>query len=251
MRLVKQIRVVTKRLFLVRNMRSQSLYERLFSKPYRKIFRYDPLNRMLKYYIIVPLYRINLLRKIRILDQGADHVRTHSLSVRQRRQKKCVLNMSPKGNGLILRSSFSKRDYSCKVDNGHIEIDASINNASRQSVRGKEMEDQGDLNLFKKEILCESEYLTPLLINSIDKGTWPMLKFNKEIRTLVKNRQKYLAMLSNLYGFRSATVKKQVDEWLTKLDLRVFAIETVYRSSGNLIPGIDNLVLKRENLLDY
>jgi len=159
--------------------------------------------------------------------------------------------MSPKGNGLILRSSFSKRDYSCKVDNGHIEIDASINNASRQSVRGKEMEDQGDLNLFKKEILCESEYLTPLLINSIDKGTWPMLKFNKEIRTLVKNRQKYLAMLSNLYGFRSATVKKQVDEWLTKLDLRVFAIETVYRSSGNLIPGIDNLVLKRENLLDY
>ena len=44
---------------------------------------------------------------------------------------------------------------------------------------------------------------------------------------------------------------QQVDEWLTKLDLRVFAIESVYRSSGNLIPGVDNLKLKRENLLDY
>jgi len=76
-------------------------------------------------------------------------------------------------------------------------------------------------------------------------------KVNKEIQTLVKKRQKYLAMLSNQYGFRSATVIQQVDEWLTKLDLRVFAVESVYRSSGNLIPGVDNLMLKRENLLDY
>jgi len=113
------------------------------------------------------------------------------------------------------------------------------------------MENQGDLNYFKKEILSESENLTPLLIKSIDKGIWPMLKFNKEIQTLVKKRQKYLAMLSNQYGFRSATVIQQVDEWLTKLDLRVFAVESVYRSSGNLIPGVDNLMLKRENLLDY
>jgi len=251
MRLVKQIRVVTKSNFLVGNIRSQSLHERLFSKLYRKIFRYDPLNRMLKYCIVVPLYRENLFQQLRRLDQGADHVRTYNPSIRQRRQRKCVLNESPINNGLVYRSSSLKRYYPCQVNNRSIKIDASVNNASRQDVRGKVMENQGDLNCLKKEILSESKNLTPLFVKSIDKGIWPMLKFNKEIRTLVKKRQKYLAMLSNQYGFRSATVMQQVDEWLTKLDLRVFAIESVYRSPGNLTPGVDNLILKRKNLIDY
>jgi RNA-directed DNA polymerase len=183
-------------------------------------------------------------------------VRIHHLSFRQRMQSKCVLNESPKNKSHIVSASFTKRYYSCKVGNSFIKIDASINNrilstASRQNVRDKIMENPGDLNSFKKEIHSESKYLTPLLIKSIELGTWPMLKFNKEIKVLVKKRQKYLSMLSNQYGFRSTTVKRQMDEWLTKLDLRVFAIETVYRSSGNLTSGIDNLRLKRENLFDY
>lgn len=251
MRLVEQIRVVIKRFLLIGNIKSQSLHERFFSKPYRKIFRYDPLNRMLKYCIVVPLCRENLLQQLRRLDQGADHVRTYNLSVRQRRQRKCILNESLINSGLVYHGSSLRRYYSCKVNNKFIKIDASVNNASRQDVRGKVLENQGDLNYLKKEILSESKDLTPLLIKSIDKGIWPILKFNKEIRTLVKKRQKYLAMLSNQYGFRSATVIQQVDEWLTKLDLRVFAVESVYRSSGNLTPGVDNLTLKRENLLDY
>ena len=211
MRLVKQIRVVTKSNLLVGNIRSQSLHERLFSEPYRKILRYDPLNRTLKYYIVVPLYRKNLFQQLRRLDQGADHVRTYNPSIRQRMQRKCVLNESLINNGLVYRSSSLRRYYSCKVNNRSIKKDVSVNNASRQDVRGNVMENQGDLNCFKKEILSESENLTPLLIKSIDKGIWPMLKFNKEIRTLVKKRQKYLAMLSNQYGFRSATVIQQVD----------------------------------------
>ena len=117
------------------------------------------------------------------------------------------------------------------------------------------VENQGDLNCFKKEILSESENLTPLLTKSIDKGIWPMLKFNKEIRTLVKKRQKYLAMLSNQYGFRSATVIRQVDEWLTKLDLRVFAIESVYRSPGGkwhraCLAGIECKIIKGKRSID-
>lgn len=237
-------------------MRSQSLHERLFFEPYKRIFRYDPLNRMLKYYIAVPLFRENLLYKKRKLDQGADHVRTHNLTFRQRIQKKCVLNESLKNNGHIINCSFLKRYYSFKVYNRFIKIDASINNnmlstASRQDVRNEIVENLGGLSYFKKEILSESKYLTPLIIKSIECGTWPMLKFNKEIRTLVKKRQKYLSMLSNQYGFRSTIVMRQVDEWLTKLDLRVFAIETIYRSSGNLTPGVDNLKLKRENLFAY
>lgn len=251
MRLVKQIRVVTKKKFLVGNIKSQSLHERLFSEPYRKILRYDPLNRTLKYCIVVPLYKENLFQQLIILDQGADHVRIYNPSIRQRMQRKCVLNESPINNGLVYCSSSLRRYYSCKVSNRLIKKDASVNNASRQDVRDNIMENQGNLNCFKKEILSESKNLTPLLIKSIDKGIWPMLKFNKEIRTLVKKRQKYLAMLSDQYGFRSATIIQQVEEWLTKLDLRVFAIESVYRSSGNFTPGVDNLILKRENLIDY
>ena len=100
------------------------------------------------------------------------------------------------------------------MGDGFIKIDASINNASRQDVRGKNVENQRDLNLdsIKEEILAESKALAPQLIKSIGKGTWPMLEFNKEIRTLVKKRQKYLAILSNQYGFRSATVMQQVEE---------------------------------------
>ena len=164
MRLVKQTRVVTKSNFLVGNIRSQSLHEWLFSEPYRKIFRYDPLNRMLKYYIVVPLYRENLFQQLRRLDQGADHVRTYNLSIRQRMQRKCVLNESLINNGLVYCSSFLRRYYSCKVSDRSIKKDASVNNASRQDVRGKVLENQGDLNCFKKEILSESENLTPLLI---------------------------------------------------------------------------------------
>jgi retron-type reverse transcriptase len=206
---------------------------------------------MLEYCIVVPLYRINLLRKLKILDQGADHVRIHNFSARQRRQRKCVLNKLSINNGFICRSSFFKRYYSCKVNNTFIKIDVSVNNASRQDVRGKIMENQRDLSFFKKEILRESKYLTPLLIKSVEQNIWPMLKFNKEIQTLVKNRQKYLAKLSNKYGFRSVTVQQQVDEWLTKLDLRVFAIETVYRSSNSVTLEVDDSVLKHENLFNY
>jgi retron-type reverse transcriptase len=256
MRLVKQIQVVTINNILVKNIRSQNLYERLFSELYKRILRYDPLNKMWKYYTTVPLCRKNLLRKIKILNQEADHVRTYNLSFRQRMQSKCVLNKSSNNKVILLVNSFLKRCYSCQVCNSFIKIDVNINNkmlstVSRQDVRDKIMESQRDLDLFKKEILCESKYLTPLLIKSIKNGIWPMLKFNKEIETLVKKRQKYLSMLSNQYGFRSTIVVLQVEEWLTKLDLRVFAIETVYKFSGNFIPELDNLKLKRENLFSY
>lgn len=78
-----------------------------------------------------------------------------------------------------------------------------------------------------------------------------MLKFNKEIKNLVKKRQKYLSILSNQCGLRSTSVMQQLEEWLCKIDLRVSAIEKVYRSRGNLTAGIDNLILKRENLINY
>merc|ERR1712146_500548 len=149
-------------------------------------------NRRLKYYIVVPLYSENLLQQLRRLDQGADHMRTYNPSRRQRMQRKCVLNESPINNGLVYYSSCLKRYYSCKMNNRFIKIDASVNNASRQDVRDKVMENQGDLNCFKKEIRDESENLTPLLIKSIDKGIWPMLKLIKRFELLLRNGKSIL-----------------------------------------------------------
>lgn len=219
--------------------------------PYRKVFRYDPLNIKLTYYIAVPLCKENLFQQIEKLNQEVDHMRLYVLSKRQQCQIKCVLNESLLNNDFIYGNSFVIRYYSSKVNNKFIKIDANINNTSRQDIRGTVIENLRNLNHLKEEILSESVNLAPLLIKSINKGIWPMLICNKEVLSLVKKRQQYLAMLSNKYGFRSITVIQQVTEWLTKLDLRVFAIQSVYKSQGNLIPGVDGLVLKLENLFDY
>jgi hypothetical protein len=126
-----------------------------------------------------------------------------------------------------------------------------MKNAIGQDVRNKHTAIQGDLYSLKEEIRRQSKCLSPLLVNSIKQGKWPMLEYNEDVRILVKNRQRYLALLSNQYGLRSIKVMQQVEEWLCQVDLRVLAIETVYRSSGNLTGDVDDQILKRENLISY
>jgi len=71
---------------------------------------------------------------------------------------------------------------------------------------------QGHLKNLKGEILSETNRLTPLLVNCIEQEIWPMLKFNKEIKNLVKKRQEYLSILSNQCGLRSISVMQQLEE---------------------------------------
>jgi len=140
---------------------------------------------------------------------------------------------------------YQARNNYIKRDNGTI-------NVIGQNVRNNStFNNQGNFLSLKAEIKRSSRRWSPLIVRSIDQGVWPMLEFNKEIKLLVKKRQKYLALLSNQYGLRSIIVMRQVEEWLCQADLRVLAIETVYRSRGNLTAGVDNEVLKRENLINY
>ena len=120
--------------------------------------------------MVVPSYRDDLPQQLRRLGQGADHVRLYIPSIRQQRQRKCVLGESLINHGPVYNSSSSRRHYSCQVGSGFTKIDASVNNASRQNVRGKAMENQGSLSIVKKEILNESKILLPLLIKSVEKG---------------------------------------------------------------------------------
>jgi group II intron reverse transcriptase/maturase len=152
----------------------------------------------------------------------------------------------------VLNCSFlQKRYYTWKAYGNYIKRDDGTNNAIGQDVRNKHTASQGDLCSLKEEIRRESKRLSPLLINSIEQGIWPMLEYNKDVRILVGRRQKYLALLSNQYGLRSIIIMQQIQEWLCQVDLRVIAIETVYRSSGNLTAGVDGQKLKRENLISY
>lgn len=251
--LVKQIRVVTRGFVsLVKTVESRILTERLCSTPYWDIFRYDPLNRTTEYCKSVPACRSILLSETRGLSRGADHARINSFSLRQRMQRKCVLNTIRKNKAFVLSCSFFKeRYYTCQAYSNCIKRDDGMKNTIGQDVRNKHTTSQGDLALLKEEIRRQSKHLSPLLVNSIEQGIWPMLEYNKDVRILVKKRQKYLALLSNQYGLRSITVIRQIEEWLCQVDLRVIAIETVYRSSGNLTAGVDSQILKRENLISY
>jgi len=78
-----------------------------------------------------------------------------------------------------------------------------------------------------------------------------MLKYGKEVRFLAALKQKYLCYLSSVHGLRSKYVEQEVCNLVNNLDLRVFAIDTVYRSRGNLTPGVDGQILNKENLLCY
>ena len=251
--LVKQIRVAIKGLqSLIRIVISQILTEWLCFLPYKSILKYDPLNRTIEYCKSVPACRPNLLIEIRKLSQGADYMTDVSFLFKQRMQSKCVLNAIHKNKNYILNCSFiKKRYYTCQAYSNCIKGDNGTKTAIGQNVRSERKKNLGDLYLLKKEIRRESKRLAPILQRSIDKGKWPMLEYNKDIRILVRNRQKYLALLSKEYGLRSVRVIQQVEEWLCKIDLRVFAIETVYRSSGNLTAGVDGQKLKRENLISY
>ena len=108
-----------------------------------------------------------------------------------------------------------------------------------------------DLIIMKKEIISEIQQLTPLLVENIETNKWPMLKWSKEIRDLVSKKQKYLCLLSREYGLRSNQVETQINNWLSSLVMRIFAVETVYRSKGSKTPGVDGIILKQENLLEY
>lgn len=167
-------------------------------------------------------------------------------------QSKCVLNALCKSKAFVFSCFFcKKRYYTCKAYNNCVKKDDGMNNTIGQDVRNKHTGSQGDLDLLKKEIRRESKRLSPLLVNSIKQSIWPMLEYNKDVRVLVKKRQKYLALLSNQYGLRSITVIRQIEEWLCQVDLRITAIETVYCSSSNFMVGVNNSRLKCKNLISY
>jgi retron-type reverse transcriptase len=71
------------------------------------------------------------------------------------------------------------------------------------------------------------------------------------IKELVVLRQKYLAKLSITYGYNSKITQNELLNFLTQIDMRIFAIDSLLRSKGSKTAGIDNIRLTRENALEF
>ena len=162
--------------------------------------------------------------KVRDSNYAADHAGINKTLLQGNKlQVKGMLNNVHKNSSLIFsRSLFNKRCFSRavyvskthkrKVLNNIIKMEIGNNNANGQNFRNVCVGNQRHLKNLKGEILSETNRLTPLLVNCIEQEIWPMLKFDKEIKNLVKKRQEYLSILSNQYGLRSISVMQQLEE---------------------------------------
>lgn len=108
-----------------------------------------------------------------------------------------------------------------------------------------------DLGRLKAEISGLTKSLTPKIIKCIQAKKFPFLQTNQEISQLVFLRQKYIALLSKRYGMYSKEVQKFFIESVTKIEMRVFAIEKVYQLVDSKIFGIDGVILTHSNRLSF
>ena len=201
----------------------------------------------------VPLYENSFFAKTIKSSQGADHARTFSFLLKQQLIRNDLPNKGVNDSGKVIHtSSFSKGYDSRKGFHTFIRNDIKVNNLNKKNYRDFSMGSQGpvELDLLLSEITAIGKTLTPLIVKHIENHIWPMLKLNKEIKHLVRLRQKYISLLSIRDGIRSTLIKQTLNNWLTKIDLRVYAVEQTYRSKGNLTPGIDGMTLAAKDLIN-
>ena len=107
-----------------------------------------------------------------------------------------------------------------------------------------------DLRPLKREIKIKHKNLVwGLKKHSL--AIWPMSKHGILIRELVTLRQEYLAKLSKLYGYNSKITQIELLNFLTQIDMRIFAIDSLLRSKGSKTAGIDNVRLTKDNALGF
>lgn len=108
-----------------------------------------------------------------------------------------------------------------------------------------------DLRRLYAEIVSLTKSLTPKLVKLIKVCKFPLPLLNSDVSQLVFLRQKYIANLSKQYGMYAAEVRSFFIESITRLEMRLFAIEQVHRSAGSRIPGIDGVILTCKNKLFF
>lgn len=141
--------------------------------------------------------------------------------------------------------SYTKRSYSYKSYKNNSEWEVTSKRNSQIYRNNYQI-----INL-KNQIEKMNKDLTPLLYEEIKKGVWPMLSYSKEINILVNKIKQFLSSLSIEFGLHSKLVNRQIENWFSRLVMRIFAVETVYRSPGSNIPGVDGVILSKDNWLTH
>ena len=231
-----------------------NLHERFLVILSRLGFRYDPQNRRIRSSVAVPQHENSSLIQIMISYHGADHVGTIFFSKRQHLTRNDLPNKVTNNTGSIKNVSCNRVGYNSRNKFcNFIMNDIRINNSTKQNYRGFCTDNQGPIGLLETtlcKIIERSKTLTPTIVKHIENNTWPMLRLSGEIKQLVRLRQKYISLLSIRDGVRSALIKQTVNNWLTKVDMRVNAVELTYRSRGNRTPGMDGKTLRAKDLIN-
>ena len=143
-------------------------------------------------------------------------------------------------------SSIKKRYLcQCKNESGlkNLKLKAF---SSKRKVHNVENLISNDLKLLKREIKIKHKILI-LELKKLAPNIWPMSKTAILVNELVNLRQNYLAKLSLTCGYNSKITKSEILNFLTQKDMIIFAIDSVLRSKGSKSPGIDNIILTKEN----
>jgi len=108
-----------------------------------------------------------------------------------------------------------------------------------------------ELELLKKEVDHKTKIFVKLAKDQIEKGKWPLLKHAVFFNKLIALKQKYLSQLSINYGLQSIEVENSIINQMRGLVIKIYAINLVYMSKGNLTSGIDHEVLTAQKRLNY
>jgi hypothetical protein len=108
-----------------------------------------------------------------------------------------------------------------------------------------------DLGYLRVKISKLTERLTPKVIKIIEAKKFSFLALKLEIFQLVFLRQKYIARLSKQYGMYSIKVQLFFIESITRLEMRIFAIEQTHQLFSSKLSGVDKIVLTKYNKLFF
>ena len=232
---------------------------------YNNLFRLDPGLQESKYQLSVPAIGHKYLDKniFAYYSNSADHARTIKISRKintkisslfykeSRFQASLCLTSRSLRFGQISNSFLPLRRFYCQDSNDRSKWDfTSEAIASKCETQSIESLISNDLRPLKREIKTKHKSLV-LELKKLSLNIWPMSKHGILIRELVTLRQKYLAKLSKTYGYNSKITQTELSNFLTQIDMRVFAIDSLLRSKGSKTSGIDNVVLTRSNALEF
>jgi len=151
------------------------------------------------------------------------------------------------------------RYYSCQGDNSGTKWDVT-EGVANNSTSGNNTQisglltvilNLGELDLLKQEVDRKTKVFVKLAKEQIEKGRWPLLEHAVLFNKLIVLKQKYLSQLSINYGLQSIEVENLIINQMRGLVMKIYAINSVYQSKGNLTPGVDGEILTAEKRLYY